>query len=332
MLTIKTKVEAFLSNQNIRLGEVTRMNPLPTKSLKNQTSASIACLTDTGHVGKSNKDAFIVMDLTEAESIGSSGEFITRPIGEQGLLLAVADGIGGTPAGGIASRMATEQLARKLVAAPEKKPVSEWLRKGIKATNHAIRNASQANSEYQGMGATITAAIITEGQVVVGQVGDSRAYLIREGQINQVTKDQSLVQMTLDAGQITDEKATHFRFRNVIVHALGAEDEVEPAISSVRLARADHLLLCSDGLSNKVGNVEMYELVLSSESLSDACEWLVGLANGRGGEDNITLIVACFDGKELPAVKKVAVVDTPRLELMGRSRVRKKIAGPGNVD
>lgn len=281
------------------------MNPLPTKRLKRQTSASIACLTDTGRVHKSNQDAFIVTDLTEAETMGSSGEFITRPIGEHGLLLAVADGIGGAQAGGIASRMATEQLARELVAAPEKEPVSEWLRKGIKAANRAIRNASQANLEYQGMGATITAAIITDGQVVVGQVGDSRAYLIREGQINQVSKDQSLMQMMLDAGQITEEKAAHFRFRNVILHALGAEDEVEPDISSVRLARGDHLLLCSDGLSNKVGNVEMYELVLASESLSDACQWLVALANGRGGEDNITLIVACFDGKELPAVQEV---------------------------
>lgn len=286
------------------------MHPMPTKKLKSQTSASIACLTDTGRVRKNNQDAFIVMDLTEAESIGSSGEFITRPIGEHGLLLAVADGIGGASAGGIASRMATEQLARELVAAPENKPVSEWLRKGIKAANHAIRNASQANLEYQGMGATITAAIIIDGQVVVGQVGNSRAYLIREGQINQVTKDQSLVPIMLEAGQITEEKAAHFRFRNVIPFAPGAEEEVEPDISSVRLARGDHLLLCSDGLSNKVGNVEMYELVLASESLSDACQWLVALANGRGGEDNITLVVARFDGKELPAVEEVAVVYT----------------------
>ncbi len=278
------------------------MNPLPTKRLKSQTSASIACLSDTGRVHKSNQDAFIVTDLTEAESMGSPGEFITRPIGEHGLLLALADG---ARAGGIASRMATEQLARELIAAPEKRPVSEWLRNGIKAANHAIRNASQANPEYQGMGATITAAIITDGQVVVGQVGDSRAYLIREGQINQVTKDQSLMQTMLAAGQRTEKKVAHFPFRNVILHALGAEDEVEPDISSVRLARGDHLLLCSNGLSNKVGNVEMYELVLASESLNDACDWLVALANARGGEDNIALIVARFDGKELPAVQGV---------------------------
>lgn len=273
------------------------MYALPTKRLKSQTSASIACLTDSGNVRKGNQDAFIVMDLTQAERMGSSGEFITRPIGEHGLLLAVADGIGDAQAGGIASRIATEQLARELVATPEKWPVSAWLRKGIRAANHAIRNASQANPEYQGMGATITAAIISDGQAVVAQVGNSRAYLIREGQINQVTKDQSLVQMMLAAGQITEVKAVHLRFRNKILHSLGAADDVEPDISSVPLAHGDHLLLCSDGLSNKVGNVEMYELVLASESLSDACQWLVTLANGRGGEDNITLIVACFDGK-----------------------------------
>jgi protein phosphatase len=100
----------------------------------------------------------------------------------------------------------------------------------------------------------------------------------------------------LDAGQITEVMAANFPYRNVILHAMGAEDEVEPDISILTLAQGDYLLLCSDGLSNKVRNVEMHDMILESESLGSACERLVALANERGGEDNITVLVALFEG------------------------------------
>jgi serine/threonine protein phosphatase PrpC len=113
-----------------------------------------------------------------------------------------------------------------------------------------------------------------------------------------------LVQAMLDAGQLTEEAARDFHFRNVILKALGAEDEVEPDISVISLVRGDYLLLCSDGLSNKVGNVEMHDTILEVESLAAACEHLVALANERGGEDNITLVVARFGGEGLPVVEQ----------------------------
>lgn len=267
------------------------------QSAAKETYVSIACLTDVGRVRKGNEDSFIVTDLTEADSFTSSGELLKRSIGVHGLLLVVADGVGGARAGDVASGMATQQLSQELIASSERPLVSAWLREGIKTCNRLIRKASQTNPEYQGMGATLTAVVILDGQAVVAQVGDSRGYLIRKGHIQQITKDQSLVQAMLDAGQITKDMAARFPYRNVILHALGAEDEVEPDISIVALEQGDYLLLCSDGLSNKVGNVEMHDAVFEAESLGSACESLVALANERGGEDNITLVVARFEGE-----------------------------------
>lgn len=265
---------------------------------------SIACLTDVGRVRQGNEDAFIVTDLTEAESTASSGELLERPIGLHGLLLAVADGMGGALAGEVASQMAVEHLTRYLIASPKTKPLSAWLNEGLKEADREIKRASQSNLEYQGMGATITAAVIHDDQAIIGEVGDSRGYLIRDGKIQQLTKDQSLVQVMLDAGQITEETASHFPYRNVILQALGAGDTIEPELCFVMLERGDHLLLCSDGLHNKVSDVEMRDIVLEAKSLNDACARLIALANERGGEDNITLIVARFDGTGWPLPEK----------------------------
>jgi serine/threonine protein phosphatase PrpC len=279
------------------------MNPTSSE-VASETFVSIACLTDVGRVRKNNQDAFIVTDLTEAESLSTSGELLKHPVGMHGLLLAVADGMGGALAGDVASRIAIEQLGLQLIGASEKRPVPAWLRQAIKAANQEIRRVSGANPAYQGMGATMTAAVIHDGKAIIAQVGDSRGYLIREGHIQQVTKDQSLVQTMIDAGQITEAQAKDFRFRNVILHALGAEDEINPDISVLVLARGDCLLLCSDGLSNKVGNVEMHDTILEAESLEAACNRLVALANERGGEDNITLVVTRFDGEGLSEVEE----------------------------
>lgn len=277
------------------------MNQVFSSEAAKDVNISIAGVTDIGRIRKSNQDAFIIADLNEEKGINSSEELTTRPVENHGWLLAVADGLGGAKAGDVASRLATEHLIRHLIAASQKQPVAAWLRESVKAVNREVRRVGLAHSEYNGMGATLTAAIAQDGRAFIGQVGDSRGYLIREGQIHQVTKDQSLVQALIDAGQITEEAAANFPRRNIILSALGAEDEVKPDITTVTLARGDYLLLCSDGLSNKVGNVEMHDIVLESETLDAACRQLVKLANQRGGEDNITLVLARFDGAGLPA-------------------------------
>ena len=262
--------------------------------------ATIACLTDVGRVRKGNEDAFIITDLTAEESLVSNGQVIDLNIGSKGVLLAVADGMGGAQAGDVASRMAIGKLSLSLVNAAEREPVSNWLSEAIRSANRVIRQASQDNTSYYGMGATMTAAIIQDGKAFVGQVGDSRGYLIREGQIEQITKDQSLIQSLIDEGTLTEELAAHSPYRNVILHAIGAEDEAAPVISVVSLVRGDYLLLCSDGLSNKVGNVELHDIVCEAKTLSDACTQLIALANERGGEDNITAMLGYFGGTGFP--------------------------------
>jgi protein phosphatase len=152
------------------------------------------------------------------------------------------------------------------------------------------------------MGATLTAAAIAGQTMDFVQVGDSRAYVIRGDEIKLATKDQSLVQQLVDVGQITEEDAETHMFRNVILQALGAQSDLTPVISRVRLQRGDIMLLCSDGLSGKMRAEEMLQIVADSRGdLVAACDALVKEANKRGGEDNITVVIARFDGADLAA-------------------------------
>lgn len=279
---------------------VTDMTSTASDEASRGVLVSGASLTDVGRVRSGNEDALVIADLTGTEIVTRSVELFNGKVGMDGILLAVADGLGGAQAGEVASRMAVEQLADTLMATAGALPIPAWVRDALKSVNRYIRSASHESSEYAGMGATITAAVIHGEQAIIGQVGDSRAYLIRDGHIEQVTKDQSMVQALLDAGVLTQEEAVHFPQRSVILHALGTEDDIEPVVSMIKLARGDHMLICSDGLSNKVGNVEMHDAVRDAKTLGDACSRLVALANKRGGEDNITLIIARFDGTGLP--------------------------------
>lgn len=237
------------------------MNELKTELISTEIILSVACLSDVGRVRKNNEDAFVIADLTEAKIADNLGELAGRRVGYHGWLLAAVDGMGGAQAGEVASRIATKHLAKNLIASAGKRPVSEWLREGLVSVNRDIWQVGTERPECRGMGATMTAAIIHEGLAIIGQVGDSRGYLIREGHIQQITKDQSMVQAMIDAGMLTPEEAAVSSHRNVILKALGAKDELEPDLSLIRLAGGDYLLLCSDGLSNKVGNVEMHDIV-----------------------------------------------------------------------
>src|SRR6185503_19741131 len=145
-----------------------------------------------------------------------------------------------------------------------------------------------------------TGAAIKDDKLDLVQVGDSRAYLVRGDQIRLATKDQSLVQQLVDVGQISEEEAETHMFRNVILQALGAQTELLPATARIQLRNGDILLLCSDGLSGKLRNDEIRQIVSdSSDDLSAACTAVVAEANNRGGEDNITVVLARFTGDEL---------------------------------
>src|SRR5262245_6659670 len=166
------------------------------------------------------------------------------------------------------------------------------------------------------MGSTLTGAAIKGDKLDLVQVGDSRAYVMRGEQIRLATKDQSLVQQLVDVGQISEEEAETHMFRNVILQALGAQTELLPATARIQLRRGDLLLLCSDGLSGKLRNEEIREIVANSEAdLAAACQALIDEANNRGGEDNITVVLARFSGEDLREPNQDRItVELPVLE------------------
>jgi serine/threonine protein phosphatase PrpC len=260
---------------------------------------SVYAGTDIGMHRSGNEDAFLVADLTTG-TIGLGPEMSTHPMGERGSLMVVSDGMGGAAAGEVASELAVTAIRETLMESPPDMETVERLRHATETANERIWNEAQANPELNGMGATVTAVIAQSGLVYIAQVGDSRAYLIRGRQIKQLTKDQSFAQMLIDAGAIQPEQAASIP-QNVIMQALGTQPNVKVAMTTIWLCRNDCLLLCSDGLSNKLGPDEMKQIVEQSPDLKTGCRVLINVANERGGEDNITVVLARFDGDGLQA-------------------------------
>lgn len=267
--------------------------------------------SDVGRVRRGNEDNFLLLDLaTQKAWTGSDGgespEDMQRlEIGDGGLVLVVSDGMGGALAGDVASRMAIDSVREVMVGengegCDPDSPLVDCLKHATLQANRAIHFKSLEDSRCSGMGATLTGAAVKHDKLDLVQVGDSRAYVLRGEQIRLATKDQSLVQQLVDVGQISEEEAETHMFRNVILQALGAQTELTPATARIQLRQGDVLLLCSDGLSGKLRNEEIRQIVAESiDDLSAACAALVAAANDRGGEDNITVVLARFSGEEL---------------------------------
>jgi len=280
--------------------------------------------TDVGRVRSGNEDNFLVLDLSQSQGwTGSDGaqmpEAMSRiEIRSNGVVLVVSDGMGGALAGDVASRMAVETVRDTLLGSEKAEPCNsspdteliECLCSATETANQLIHSRSQQDARYSGMGTTLTGAAITPEGIDFVQVGDSRGYVIRGHEIKLATKDQSLVQQLVDVGQINEQEAETHMFRNVILQALGAQRDLTPVVTRVRLRRGDIALLCSDGLSGKMRAEEMHETVTrAGGDLAAACAQLVELANSRGGEDNITVVLARFDGDGL------AALDTDEIEI-----------------
>ena len=286
----------------------------------------------TSHIGrirKGNEDNYLLLNISGAKAWMSSqdpDEFVIESqkfeIDDSGIVLAVSDGMGGALAGEVASQMAVETVSKKFLDEDPEKTIAPQnfsdsligtLYEATLYSNHLIHQQGRSDPQYQGMGATFTGIGITHEAVDLIQVGDSRAYLVRNGNIYQITKDQSLVQQLIDANQISAEEAEHHALKNVILQALGAQSEIFPVAARLMPNHDDILLLCSDGLSNKVSGVEMQKIVLDHlGQLEIACAELVKKANENGGEDNITVILAKITGDGLPEAAEGEV----RLELL----------------
>jgi protein phosphatase len=285
--------------------------------------------TDVGRVRRGNEDNFLLLDLSSERTwSGSDGPENPRElqhftIGEKGLVLVVSDGMGGALAGDVASRMAIEAVRDVLMGQNDNgtkcdpdSSLVDCLKHATMEANRNIHFKSLEDSRCSGMGATLTGAAVKGDKLDLIQVGDSRAYVMRGEQIRLATKDQSLVQQLVDVGQISEEEAETHMFRNVILQALGAQNELTPATARIQIRQGDMLLLCSDGLSGKLRNEEIRQIVSSSATVGVACTALVAEANNRGGEDNITVVLARFTGEELsdPRNDRITVELPPLIE------------------
>ena len=272
----------------------------------------------TSHVGrvrKGNEDNYLLLDIADSKSrIGDQDaeksvvESFEFEIDPNGIVLAVSDGMGGALAGEVASKMAVETVSEVILDQDPDQTVSpesfgdSLVGKLYDATvyaNHKIHQQGR-EPEYQGMGATFTGVGITPEGVDIVQVGDSRTYLIRNESIYQITKDQSLVQQLIDSQQISPEEADTHALKNVILQALGAQNEIYPVATRLVPKKGDLLLICSDGLSNKVDGIDLQNIIFDNiDDLGAAAAELIKEANERGGEDNITLILAKLTGEPL---------------------------------
>ncbi len=262
--------------------------------------------SDIGLVRKNNEDSLVLGDLTNGIATFSASD-LSHMVAESGsFLFAVADGMGGAEAGEVASRMAVESVSQHIDRQlKERKSIDRLsfvnaLKESIEYANTAIYEEGQSNDRRRGMGTTFTAAAIYDNAVFLAQVGDSRAYLARNGAITQMTEDQSLIAQMLASGTLTPEKAKDHPQRNVILQALGVREKVSVVVSFAELRRGDWLLLCTDGLWGKVEASELQEVLEKCQGPEDACQDLIATARVRGGDDNITLIAAKLNGEGLP--------------------------------
>ncbi len=242
-------------------------------------------MTDVGKIRQRNED---------------NGGIFVNASGDR--LAIVADGMGGHRAGDVASEMARDNLkelwekSAKIQTAEE---AEKWLSQNIKEVNAILFEHANNVPACEGMGTTVVAAICTDRFATIANVGDSRCYIKNESGFQQLTDDHSLVNELVRSGQISKEDAEHHPMKNVVLRVLGTEEDVSLDLKTIIFEEDDVLLLCSDGLSNKVSEEEMDTIIKSNDNLEEKASKLIDMANHYGGEDNITLVIVEFeDGSE----------------------------------
>ena len=285
-------------------GDLAPVTQPESSAVSGEIRVKLFARTDVGQIREHNEDNFLVADLSRsARGLLEANRSIA--IGPHGSLLAVCDGMGGAAAGEIASQLAVDILYERMVEGLEATPalsrddLARRLVRAIESAGLRIFQEAKVDRTRRGMGTTVTAAALVDGYLFFAQVGDSRGYVLREGELVQLTRDQSLVNQLIEAGQLTEEEAETFEHNNIILQALGTADTVQVDLTYCELQRGDVLLLCSDGLSGMVRFDEIRDVMRNTPEPVDACKVLIERANQAGGHDNITVIVAYFDGEGL---------------------------------
>lgn len=219
-------------------------------------------------------------------------------------LAVLADGMGGHNAGDIASEMAVNEIGQLFLKADGEQLTAgedrlSWLQQSIEFINDKIYQYSLSHKDCSGMGTTFIVVIIDNQQALIGHIGDSRVYLFSAEKVEQITRDHSYVNVLVENGEISEEEALSHPQKNFILKALGTEATIEPDYYEIQCDTNDYLLICSDGLSNKLSVGEMAAIVTMPSPITDKGQKLVQLANDSGGEDNISLVLLSFHGEEV---------------------------------
>ncbi|MCD8347100.1 MAG: Stp1/IreP family PP2C-type Ser/Thr phosphatase [Lachnospiraceae bacterium] len=232
-------------------------------------------VTDIGKRRASNQDFIYASD---------------QPVGNLPNLMIVADGMGGHNAGDLASRYTVESMIEYLGQAQEKRPIP-LLSEAIHFANDRVIEKASTDKALEGMGTTVVAAVVKDGYLYVANVGDSRLYLMDQ-EISQITRDHSLVEEMVRMGELQRKDARSHPDKNVITRAIGVKSPVRVDFFDVKLEPGDHILLCSDGLTNMVEDEEILQIVKKCHSPKEAAQHLVNEANKNGGKDNISVVLA----------------------------------------
>lgn len=250
----------------------------------------MAARTDVGRVRSGNEDS-LYADATPARG-----------------LFIVADGMGGHAAGEVASAMAVQIVAQELagLTSADDADAPARMAAALVAANRAIHDRTEREADKQGMGTTASVLAVSDGGYLIGQVGDSRVYLLRDGTLRQLTRDHSYVQEQVDAGLLSPEQARYHPYSNVITRCIGANGNVEPDVYSGEVAAGDVFLVASDGLTGMVDDRRLQQLLSSRAAPARVVDALIAEANGRGGLDNITAVIVQVVGVGSGAAEGVA--------------------------
>ena len=266
-------------------------------------------ITDTGRVRESNEDQFVVAELTKSMRIWQSSlPATTAQFGdERGHLFLVADGMGGHHGGDEASALAVVAIQQFTLntlkwffeSKQEAQSVLAQFQAALRLADAHIREQAAENRELRGMGTTVTMAYHLDAQLCIVHVGDSRAYLCRDDELHQLTRDHTLVAELVRSGALQPEEVARHRFRHVITNVVGGNDAgVKVEAHAVEVQAGDRLLLCTDGLTEMLTNDAILGTLLVEGDPERACRSLLAQANAAGGRDNITLIIVRFDARD----------------------------------
>ncbi len=258
--------------------------------------------TDVGLIREHNEDNFLIANVENGLRTSSPEQNLEFELGAKGAIFLVCDGMGGAAAGEVASTMAVDSISSDMESGARisTESFARCMRRAIESANEKINVQSRVNQNERGMGTTCTAAGLVGRKLVVGQVGDSRCYVLRSGQLGLITKDQSLAWQLIEAGAMTAEEAKSFEHANIILQALGVQEKVDVVLSSIDLCRGDVVLVSSDGLHGPVADEEIRDILLAEPDPQKSCEALVAKALEREGPDNISVVVVRFEGDGLP--------------------------------